>query len=117
MAEWSCPHGVGPKAVRGDCAECNAELVGRPDPAAMSGDERAEEVRELLHEPSAYRVGDIHGRLERLVGRPVWTHEFVSDTRLMEEARGALPHPTDLRQHAIDSARAVTDGPVVVVDR
>lgn len=116
MAEWTCPHGVGPTGTRGDCAPCNADIAGRPDPASMSGDERADEVRALLHDANAYRVSDIHKRLEQLVGRPVWTHEFVTDTRLIEEARGAA-HPTDLRQHVIDSLRAVAgDKPIIVIE-
>lgn len=83
----------------------------------MSGDDRAEEVRALLLEPNAYRVGDIHQRIEQLVGRPVWTHEFVTDTRLIEEARGALPHPEDLRAHVLESIQAVAgDKPVIVVE-
>jgi hypothetical protein len=102
VADWSCPHGFGPGAERGDCEACNAEI--------------AEEVRSLLHDPSAYRMDDIHKRLEQLVGRPVWTHEFVTATRLIEEARGALPHPEDLNQHAIESLQAVAgDKPIIVV--
>jgi hypothetical protein len=84
----------------------------------MSGDERAEEVRALLDEPSAYAMTDIHKRIESLVGRPVWTHEFATAgiPALLEEARGA-PHPIDLRQHAIDSLRAVAgDKPIIVVE-
>lgn len=116
MADWSCPHGVGGDRARGDCPSCNAELAGRPDRDTMTGDDRAEEVRALLHELSAYRIQDLHRRLEQLVGRPVWTHEFVTDTRLMEEARGALPHPENLAQHAIDSLQAVAgDKPIIVV--
>lgn len=82
----------------------------------MTPDERAEEVRALLNEPSAYRFSDVHGRIEALVGRPVWTHEFVTDIRLIEEARGA-PHPANLVQHAIDSVQAVADGKPIIVIR
>lgn len=114
MSGWTCPHGVA--TARGDCYVCNENIRDRAAPDALTGDERAEEVRALLNDPSAYRVDDIHGRLESLVGRPVWTHEFATDTRLIEEARGALPHPADLNQHAIDSLTALADGkPVHVV--
>jgi len=81
----------------------------------MTPDERAEEVRAILHEPSSYRFGDLHARIEALVGRPVWTHEFATDTRLIEEARGA-PHPTDLGRHAIESLQAVAgEKPIIVL--
>ena len=112
---WTCPHGFGPDSMRGDCGACNQELAARPAPDAMTADERAEEVRALLHEPSSYRMDDVHGRIEALVGRPVWTHEFVTDTRLIEEARGA-PHPSDLGKHLIESLQAVAgDKPIIVV--
>ena len=118
MSDWTCPHGFGPDAKRGDCGACNDEIAARSAPESMNGDERAEEVRRLLHDPSAYRVSDIHERLEALVGRPVWTHEFVTDTRLMEEARGVMPHPANLHDHALSSLQAVIgDKPVIVVER
>ena len=113
---WTCPHGIGPEGKRGDCRDCNVELIARRAPHDMTGDELAEEVRALLNEANAYRIDDIHARLEVLVGRSVWTHEFATDTRLIEEARGALPHPEDLEQHLVDSARALLGNkPVVVV--
>ena len=118
MSDWTCPHGLGGDRVRGSCRDCNAELAARPEPESMSGDDRAEEVRALLNEPSAYAMHDIHRRIEALVGRPVWTHEFATagNARLLDEARGA-PHPADLRQHAIDSLRAVAgDKPIIVVE-
>jgi hypothetical protein len=113
---WTCPHGFGEGSRRGDCDGCNADIAGRPHPVEMSGDQRAEEVRSLLNDANAYRVGDMHQRIEALVGRPVWTHEFATDTRLIEEARGALPHPADLAAHAVESMKALMDGkPVHVV--
>lgn len=115
MSDWTCPHGIGPGSARGDCGTCNATLADRSAPGDMTGDERAAEVIALLNEPNAYRVGDIHGRIDALVGRPTWTHEFATDTRLAEEARGALPHPTDLGAHLIESAKALTDAPVIPV--
>ena len=115
MSAWSCPHGFGPGTNRGDCDACNQEFADRPSADAMTPDERAEEVRSLLHDLHSYRFSDIHGRIEALVGRPVWTHEFVTDTRLIEEARGA-PHPSDLYGHLIESFQAVAgDKPVVIV--
>lgn len=117
MTAWTCPHGIGADAKRGDCGGCNDEIADRPVPGAMSGDARADEVRSLLNDANAYRVGDIHQRIEALVGRPVWTHEFATDTRLIEEARGAMPNPPDLRQHVMDSLQAVAgDKPIIVVE-
>lgn len=117
MSGWTCPHGVGEPAQRGDCELCNTEFAARPAPADMTGTERAAEVTALLHEPSSYRVGDIHGRIEGLVGRPVWTHEFVTDLALAAEAE-SWSHPADLNAHAIRTLEAVADGkPILKVTR
>lgn len=114
--DWTCPHGVGEPAVRGDCQLCNTDLALQPDPFAMTGDARAAEVSALLNEANMYRFDDLHKRLEELVGRPVWTHEFAQDLALMAEAR-SWEHPSDLNAHAIASMEALADGkPVIVVD-
>lgn len=115
MKGWTCPHGIGQPLRRGDCESCNADLEGRADPRDMTGDARAEEVRALLNDANAYRVGDIHKRLQALVGRSVWTHEFVTDLALAEEAR-TWEHPVDLADHVVRTARAVTDAPLIVVE-
>jgi hypothetical protein len=82
----------------------------------MTGPERAAEVRALLNDPSTYRFDDIHGRLEALVGRPVWTHEFAQDLALASEAE-SWEHPADLGAHAVSSMKALAgDKPVIVID-
>lgn len=116
MADWTCPHGIGLGAKRGDCHSCNAELARRRVPSAMTGDERYAEVIEMLNEPNSFRVHDIHGRLEALVGRSVWTHEFAQDLALAEEAR-TLDHPADLGAHVVGSLQALMpDKPIYLVD-
>jgi hypothetical protein len=81
----------------------------------MTGDERAAEVIALLNDPNAYRVHDIHGRLQALVGRSVWTHEFATDLALAEEAR-TWDHPADLMAHLKATGEALTGKPIVVLD-
>lgn len=114
MTGWTCPHGVGEPLGRGDCERCNVELMGRPEPHAMTGEDRSAEVIALLNDANAYRVEDIHYRLEALVGRPVWTHEFATDLALAEEAR-TRQHPTDIEGHLRRTAEALTDAPIMVI--
>lgn len=116
--DWSCPHGVGPESNRGDCVACNEELATRAYAGDMTPDQRADEVRDLLQEISAYRIEDIQKRIDELVGRPVWTHELSTPLvpGLIEEARTGR-HPENLNQHAIDSLRSIMgDKPIIVVD-
>lgn len=69
------------------CAQCLAILTR--DPASMTGDERAAEVLSWLDEKMSIPFRLIHQRVEALVGRGVWTHEFgLAGDRLVEEARG-----------------------------
>jgi len=116
MKNWTCPHGYGMGMKRGDCNQCNAEISRRRDPSTMTGEERDAEVMALLNDPSAYRMDAIHQRLEALVGRPVWTHEFAQDLALATEAR-SWDHPADLAEHAVSSMKALAgDKPVIVID-
>jgi hypothetical protein len=80
----------------------------------MTGDERYAEVIALLNDPNTYVFGDIHKRIQVLVGRSVWTHEFATDLALANEAR-TQHHPVDLRAHLAATVEALTDAPVIFV--
>lgn len=55
----------------------------------MSADEREAEMR-VLGETLEVPFGLVHGRIEQLVGRPVWTHEMgLNWEGLCKEARWA----------------------------
>lgn len=111
---WLCPHGAA-LTVRGECSGCNDDLDQRPAPEAMSGDERAEEVRSLMEEPNAYIFSEVHRRMESLVGRSVWTHEMARSEHLIAEAR-TWKHPADLEAHVIGSLDQIAGTkPVLIV--
>lgn len=73
----------------GTCADCVKFFESRQNADEMTGDERAAEFKwwgSILTIP----FGDLHQRIEELVGRPVFTHEMAGDVavdRLIEEAR------------------------------
>jgi hypothetical protein len=96
------------------CPPCTAEAEDGPEPATMTGDDRAAELARWLHEPMTVAFDVIHQRVEKLVGRPVWTHEFATD-HIVEEAR-SWAHPVDLEAHVIGSLDQLAGSkPVIVV--
>jgi hypothetical protein len=84
------------------CQGCTSEMKVAPDPDTMSGDERAMEIERLTNDPITIPFDMIHERIEKLVGRPVWTHEMITPERLAEESR-TQQHPVDLEAHVIGS--------------
>lgn len=95
-------------------AECDADVraLWRE---GMTGDERAEALDSLMSAPLCTKFGTVHEITEKLVGRPVWTHEFATAERLVEEAR-AQEHPADLEAHVIGSLDQLAGTkPVLVV--
>ena len=48
-----------------------------------------------LHQARVFcNFGDFQEAVEKLLGRPVWTHEFVCPSGLMAEYKGEKPTPT-----------------------
>jgi hypothetical protein len=85
------------------CHMCTRELLDGPDPEAMTGDERATEFRKWVDRPLTTSTNLLFKRLEALVGRGIWTHEYTHPEGLIEEAR-TRRHPDDLGAHAIKTA-------------
>jgi hypothetical protein len=114
---WYCPHGIGgPKARRGDCAECEAELAARPNPDAMTGAERAAEVHALLHvEPNGYHFDNLWHRLDALVGRSIYNHEMAFPDRLAAEASTRL-HPEPEEAVFGRLRELMGDKPIITID-
>lgn len=56
------------------CPDCLAAFPTRPKPEEMTADERQAEMELLRYAEVPFDL--IHGRIEQLVGRPVWTHEL-----------------------------------------
>lgn len=68
------------------CAACLEAFPSRPKPETMTADQREAEMRSLVWTEVPFSM--IHGRIEQLVGRPVWTHEFaLSWEGVVKEAR------------------------------
>ena len=76
----------GQENVEGECPACLEFYEARPDPSTMTPDERVKEFDSWQWLEITF--DKIHKRLEELVGRPVWTHEFgLGWDGLREEAR------------------------------
>jgi len=96
------------------CPRCAHEFQNRRPAAEMTGEERAVEMQTWDH--AVIDFGDIHQRIEELVGRSVWTHEMGSNgwPRLLEEAR-TWKHPDDLLAHVLTTAEEAAPGKVIPV--
>lgn len=84
---------------------------------AMTGDERADELQHWFDSVLTVEFEKLHGRIEQLVGRPVFTHELgsVGTPNLVREARGQQ-HPVDLEAHAVGLMDQIAGSrPVMVV--
>lgn len=72
------------------CGTCVAAFEHRRDAAAMSADERADELKGwggIVEIPFSL----IHKRIEELALRSVWTHELAYFDRLVQEVRESKP--------------------------
>lgn len=71
------------------CDHCVAEFAQRPDPKTMKPHLRIAEVRWFLDGPGQHvevPFDDIHGRIDALMGRQIWTHEMANPACLIAEA-------------------------------
>lgn len=107
MKTFTCPTHDVVVAITPDtkgCPDCNAFLDNPPDPAQMTGAERRAEL-DRWGRILTVSFDRMHGRIEALVGRPVWTHEMATGgwDALLDEAE-SWDHPDDLRRHVIDTA-------------
>lgn len=92
--------------------ECVADVQGLSIP---SGPERGETLRRLIDAPLCVPFSVVHEKVEALVGRPVWTHEFARPENLYREA-ATQEHPVDLEAHVIGSLDQLAgDKPVIIV--
>lgn len=76
--------------VGGYCPSCMEAFQNRRDPKEMTPQERADEFRwwgDILTIP----FNDFHKRVEELVGRSVWTHEFARPDLLIQEIESQQP--------------------------
>jgi hypothetical protein len=96
------------------CDVCVAEWLTRPDPERMTPAERVAEMN-TLDAVLSVPFEMFHKRIERLVGRPVWTHEMASPVwpQLVTEA-GDRVHPSLFE--VIDKIQQIKPGaPVIAV--
>ena len=79
-------HGY-PLSKGNPCPTCMDEF---PGPVPDSASERADEIERLMGAPLSVEFPVMHDRLERLVGRPVWTHEMAYPEYLVHEVRTGI---------------------------
>jgi hypothetical protein len=79
---WSCPQHRGVFTQAEECHECVARME-RPIPATPAA--RAAEIREWAGMVLTVKFSRLHGRMEKLCGRPVFTHEFAWPEELAKE--------------------------------
>jgi hypothetical protein len=87
----------------------------------VTPEQRCQELRWLLHSDGVELIakgfknfGDVHQRVEELVGRSVWTHELLFEDELCEEI--ASGQPSSVEDVIMRMQRAAPDKPVLVVD-
>lgn len=90
MKTYVCPNHQ--RNVSGPCPDCVEAFANRRNPNTMTGDERAAEF-DFWGPILTIPMGDLHQRIDELVGRNTWTHELANPDRLREEAR-TRHHPT-----------------------
>lgn len=81
-----CPRHNATIPAEEPCPDCLTALQNAPDPETMTPDERQAECLSYF---GAIQVAFplIHERVEKLLRRPVWTHEFMYRDELAREAR------------------------------
>lgn len=118
---FTCPfHDVLVKIESGDrvgCPECIDfyESRTREHAEAMTGEERAGEVRRILEAPMTCSMGVFWPWVDHLVGRGVYTHEFAMPEALYNEARNRI-HPDADGIVARAQALIGPGKPVIVVE-
>ena len=111
---YICPwhHVVLPKGEA--CPQCQTEFENRKDAKAMTAEERAVALEEMIEKCIVtIPPGQIHQRIEELVGRPVHTHELAGKERaemLVTEIRsGAEARLDDVLE------KLPEDKPVIII--
>ena len=70
------------------CEQCQKDFEERRDAKTMTVEERAVALEKMIENSIlSMPFGQIHQRIEELVGRPVWTHELATPKMLVCEIR------------------------------
>lgn len=113
---WTCPyHNVTlPRDNVTPCPVCMHDITHAPDPDTMTPDQRRAEM-ERYGDVVTVPVDVLHGRIEALVGRPVFTHEFaLAWTALLNEA-GSDDRGTPLTvEQLVQPLREIGKEPIVI---
>ena len=67
------------------CSQCVSDWNNRKAADEMTPQERADEYQMYCDNVLTIPFGDLHTRIEELVGRPVWTHELARPEWLVKE--------------------------------
>lgn len=99
------------KSLQSFCEHCASGMTSRPLASEMTVDERIAELRSFHEGGGRYLMvpfGMLHSRVEALMDRPVWTHEFADMDALIGELEGARTWPGPLGS-LVNSLGAVED--------
>ena len=94
MSKWTkneCAWCGGPWQSPGFCETCKQDLESRPTTNQMTLDERVVELKSFHEGNGRFLMAPfdvLHARVEILMGRPVWTHEFANYDALIAELEG-----------------------------
>lgn len=96
MPAYTCPWHPDSGEQDGYCERCLYRLENAPKAADMTPEERAAEVQDFVDKKLlTVPFEKFHERMEEVVGRPVFTHEFARPENLIAEIRGAEPKVFD----------------------
>lgn len=94
MSSWTkheCAWCGGAWQPPGFCETCKRDLELRPGTDDMTLDARIAELKSFHEGNGRFLMvpfGVLHARVETLMGRPVWTHEFANYDALIGELEG-----------------------------
>jgi hypothetical protein len=75
-----------PVAASDPCPDCLIAYAALPDVSTMTVEQRIAELRSW-YGPLEIEFGDLHRRIEQLVGGPVFTHMLIEREYLEERIR------------------------------
>ena len=73
------------------CRKCQADALAGRDVSEMSVEERVEELLMWVNAKLEIPFADLDFRVSKLVGRPIFTHEYAEPELLVEEIRRGQP--------------------------
>ncbi len=89
MEKFNCPHHGNEIGGKVECVDCKHEAENGTDPATMTVEERITELRRWMG-PITTQFGTMWPRLDALVGRSTFNHEWAQPERIYDEMHGMV---------------------------